>query len=263
MSLPTNQIGLTHLKDATSEEVFVHLGGDSGEVRKSYQILAIVLPAYNEASVIQAVLHDLPRALPDFRSIRVLVIDDGSGDETSAVARAAGAEVIRHRLNRGVGLATITGLAAARQLGADVVVMLDSDGQHDPKDIEKIIQPIIDGQADFVLGTRLRNPKGMPLIRRFGNRAMNFIVWLTSGVKASDSQSGFRAYSRYALDRLSLTTSGYEVCTEILLAARRIGLRQVEVPIKTIYSSYSKRKGQPITNALNILVRLFVKAVSG
>lgn len=229
----------------------------------SNQTLVVILPAYNEAPVIGRVLTDLPRQFPAFHRVEVLVIDDGSVDDTHLVALAAGAHVIRHRLNRGVGLATVTGLAAARRLDADAVVMMDSDGQHDPKDIPRVLAPIVAGEADFVLGTRLKNPQGMPLVRRLGNRVMNGIIWLTSGVKTSDSQSGFRAYSRYALDRLSLTTSGYEVCTEILLAARRAGLRGVEVPIRTIYTRYSKKKGQSVTNALNILYRLILKTVIG
>ncbi|MEK7461318.1 MAG: glycosyltransferase family 2 protein [Patescibacteria group bacterium] len=228
------------------------------------QSLAIILPAYNEASVIGSVLGSLPKKLPWFDQIHTLVIDDGSTDGTHLVAQAAGAHVVRHRLNRGVGLATITGLAVARQLGVDAVVMLDSDGQHDPVDLMAVLAPIRAGSADFVLGTRLKNSgSGMPVIRRLGNRAMNLIVWLSSGIKTSDSQSGFRAYNRYALERLFLTTSGYEVCTEILLAVRRAGLRQVEVPIRTIYTAYSRKKGQPVTNAINILIRLLVKALSG
>ena len=227
------------------------------------QTLIIVLPAYNEARAIGPVLADLPRQLPGFDRIETLVVDDGSTDDTGLVARAAGARVLRHRLNRGVGLATITGLAAAQKRGADAVVMLDSDGQHDPADLPALLEPIQTGRADFVLGTRLIHPLGMPLIRQIGNRAMNRLVWLTSGVKTTDSQSGFRAYSRYALERLALTTSGYEVCTEFLVAARRAGLRQAEVPIRTIYTDYSKRKGQSPTNAINILIRLFVKAISG
>lgn len=226
--------------------------------------LLIILPAYNEGRVIGSVLEQLPKTLPGLTHIETLVIDDGSTDETRRISRRAGALVLRHHVNRGVGLATITGLAAARTLGADCVVTMDSDGQHDAADLAKVLRPIIDGNADIVIGSRLltREP-GMPWIRQLGNRLMNGLVKLFWGIKTTDSQSGFRAYSRYALNRLHLTTSGYEVCTEILAAAKIANLRLTEVPIKIIYTDYSKRKGQRITNAVNIVVRLVVRAISG
>ncbi len=225
-------------------------------------ILTIFLPAYNEARVIGGVLEELPRQLAGFKKVQILVVDDGSKDDTASIARQYGAEVVRHQINRGVGLATITGLEAARFLKTDILVTMDSDGQHDPADIVKVIQPILAGTADFVLGTRLLHPKGMPWIKQIGNRTMNWFTQLFSGVKTTDSQSGFRAYNHYALERLHLTTSGYEVCTEIFVAAKQAGLRMAEVPIKVIYTDYSKHKGQSITNALNILVRLVIRSIT-
>lgn len=226
-------------------------------------ILTILLPAYNEAKVIGEVLTSLPQKLPGFAKVQILVIDDGSKDDTALIAGSHGAHVVRHQINRGVGLATITGLEAARLLKTDILVTMDSDGQHDPNDIPQMVKPITDGQADFVVGTRLLHPQGMPWIKRVGNRTMNGFTRIFTGVKTTDSQTGFRAYNQYALERLHLTTSGYEVCTEIFIASRRAGLRMVEVPIKVIYTDYSKRKGQSITNALNILVRMVIRAITG
>lgn len=229
----------------------------------SLKRVTIFLPAYNESRVIGDVLERLPKSLPGVGPVTVLVVDDGSKDDTGIIARAHGAVVARHRMNRGAGLATITGLKIAQEIGTDILVMLDSDGQHDPEDLPRVIGPIVDGRADVVIGTRLVKPKGMPWIRRTGNKTMNFFLRMLAGVQTTDSQSGFRALNGYALERLRLTTSGYEVHTEMLVAARRAGLRVTEVPIKVIYTAYSKKKGQTITNALNVIFRLIMKTIMG
>ncbi len=225
--------------------------------------VTIFLPAYNESRVIGGVLEKLPASLAGIGPVRVVVVDDGSRDDTAVVSRSHGALVARHRINRGVGLATITGIKIAREIGTDILVMMDSDGQHDPDDLAAVIAPIVDGKADVVVGTRLVKSKGMPWIRRVGNKTMNLILRLLAGVRTTDSQSGFRAFNSYALERLRLTTSGYEVHTEMLVAARRAGLRIAEAPIKVIYTAYSKKKGQTITNSLNVIFRLILKTIMG
>lgn len=226
-------------------------------------ILTIFLPAYNEGGVIGGVLEKLPTKLAGIDRIQTIVVDDGSKDETSRVAREHGAVVARHRINRGVGLATITGIRVAQQLGTDILVMMDSDGQHAPEDLPKLLAPLLGKEADVVVGTRLVNPKGMPWIRRVGNKTMNFFLKVLAGVQTTDSQSGFRGFTIDALTKMELTTSGYEVHTEILVAARKAGLRVAEVPIKVIYTAYSKKKGQTITNALNVIFRLILKTLMG
>lgn len=229
----------------------------------SSQRVTIFLPAYNESRVIGGVLEQLPRTIPGVGPVSVIVVDDGSRDDTAAIASSHGALVARHRINRGVGLATITGIRIAQEIGTDILVMMDSDGQHDPNDLAKVIAPIVEGAADVVVGTRLIKSKGMPWIRRVGNKTMNLCLRLLAGVRTTDSQSGFRAFNRYALERLRLTTSGYEIHTEMLMAARRAELRVAEVPIRVIYTAYSKRKGQTITNALNVIFRLILKTIMG
>lgn len=225
--------------------------------------LVIALPAFNEARVIGAVLAALPRRLAGITRITPIVIDDGSTDATAAVAAQNGALVLRHKFNRGVGLATITGIKAAQQARADILVTMDSDGQHHPADIKRLVAPIIAHDADLVVGTRLLHSGGMPLARQLGNHIANALLRIIAGVKTTDSQSGFRAYSRRAIKVLRPTTTGYEICMEILIAAQKMRLRLTEVPIDVIYTSYSKRKGQTVLSAMNTLLRLLAKTAIG
>ncbi|WP_369425456.1 glycosyltransferase family 2 protein, partial [Methanothrix sp.] len=150
--------------------------------------MVAILPAFNEETSIGSVVL-LTRMYVD----RVIVVDDGSSDRTAEVARLAGAEVIRHPTNMGKGAALRTGFMAAE--GADVIVTLDSDGQHDPADIPRLIQPVLHGEADMVNGSRyLRgNRKDTPLYRRVGQRVLDMATNLDSGLRVTDSQSGFRA----------------------------------------------------------------------
>lgn len=225
--------------------------------------LAIIIPAYNESTAIASVIKSIPRALDHISTINIIVIDDGSTDITGKVAQTAGATVLRHKINRGVGVATVTGFAAAEKLGADIAVTMDADGQHDPAEISKLIEPIRLGHADIVVGTRLINPKGMPPVRLLGNRIMNRILQIFWGVYTTDSQSGYRAYSRKALQQLKLTTGGFEVCTEILYAAKLAHLKVSEAPIRTIYTDYSKTKGQNPITALLTFMRFVTRFITG
>lgn len=226
-------------------------------------VLAIIIPAYNEATALPDVLTHLPRTIAGVRTIQTIVVDDGSRDTTSVVARQYGASVARHRINRGAGLARRTGLASARAFGAEIAVTLDADGQHDPDEMARLIAPIIDGSADIVIGSRLINPVGMPPIKRLINRLANLYLRVLWGIRSTDSQSGYRAYNLTRAAAMRLHTAGFEADTEILIAARESQLRVVEVPIRAIYTDYSKKKGQPILNSLTIVIRLLVRAITG
>lgn len=225
--------------------------------------LILLIPAFNEARVIGGVIRSLPRQLEHIEHIAIVVINDGSRDQTGQVANDAGATVLTHKMNRGVGVATATGLLAANRLDADIAVTMDADGQHDPKELPRMIAPILSGKADVVVGTRLVDPKGMPMIRQIGNKAMNAVLRLFWGIRTTDSQSGYRAYSRTALQRLHVSTGGFEVCTEILYIAKQDKLRVTEVPIKTIYTDYSKAKGQNPITALLTLFRFLGRVLLG
>jgi polyprenyl-phospho-N-acetylgalactosaminyl synthase len=210
-----------------------------------------VIPAYNEAPVIARVVKDCLEQVDV-----VLVVDDCSTDQTSSEARGAGAQVLRHELQRGAGRATATGLQAALQLGARFVVTLDADGQHLAEEIPVVLEPVQDGRADIVVGCRTYNREDMPHHRRAGNRFANFWTWLHLGVSVSDTQSGYRAYNQRAASQLPLAARGYEFCSHSLAEAARIGLRVEEVPVTVIYTEYSRSKGQSFFTSVRTLGKI-------
>lgn len=217
----------------------------------------IVLPAYNEGKVIGKVIKGLKKE--GFASDDILVVDDGSTDRTSEIAKKEHVLLYKHSLNRGLGGALGTGIKAAIKNNADIIVTFDSDGQHNPKDISRVIEPIRKGEADFVIGSRLINPKGMPLIRKIGNWGFNVITWVLFGIWTTDSQSGFRAMSGKAAGKLRIRTNRMEVSSEFLSEIRRNKLRFMEVPIQAIYTEYSLHKGQSSINAFKILAKLILR----
>jgi glycosyltransferase involved in cell wall biosynthesis len=214
----------------------------------------VVIPAYNEAKTIGRVISDLKKQ--NYKNI--LVVDDGSKDETSNIAKRAGAMTIRHPINQGAGAATITGFDYAIIHGAEVIVTLDADGQHDVKDVEKVLRPVLEKRADIVIGSRLINPDGMPVIRRVGNKGLNYITYLLFGVWTTDSQSGFKAMTSAAYKRMHLNSKDFEICSEIIKEIGRNNLRFTEVPIKVIYTDYSLSKGhgQSVTNGIKTFAAL-------
>jgi UDP-N-acetylglucosamine---dolichyl-phosphate N-acetylglucosaminyltransferase len=215
----------------------------------------IVLPAYNEEASIVRVLDALRKE--GYHSL--IVVDDGSADRTAQGAQEHGADVYRHAINRGLGGALGTGISAALDAGADIIVTFDADGQHNPKDIKRLIVPIQKHQADVVIGSRLLNPRGMPLIRRIGNRGLNIITWVLFGIWTTDSQSGLRAFSRTAAERISIKTNRMEVSSEIIKEIGRNNLRLREVAIKPIYTEYSMQHGQKHSNAVKIVAKLIIE----
>jgi glycosyltransferase involved in cell wall biosynthesis len=222
--------------------------------------LTLIVPAYNEAPVIGVVLRQLKVELRKLGKFQIVVVDDGSTDGTGAVAGKEGVKVITHPLNRGLGGALGTGFAYAKLKGSDILVTFDADGQHDPSDIVRMIAPLVGKRADVVIGSRtLRGWRQLPLDRRIILLGGNLLTRLLFGVKTSDSQSGFRAFSRKAISKLSLKTQGMEVSSEFFSEIKAKRLKFVEVPVKVIYSDYSRRKGQSNLNAMSILIRLILR----
>lgn len=215
----------------------------------------IVMPAFNEEKMVGKTIQKVKKRGFD----NILVVDDGSMDNTSRVAEKAGARVLKHPINRGLGAALGTGIESALNKKADIIVTFDSDGQHDPNDIKRIIKPIKENKADAVIGTRLKNPKGMPIIRRIGNWGFNFITFILFGVWTSDSQSGFRAFSREAAEKIEIRSNRMEVSSEIIKEIGKKKLRFTEVPIKAIYTDYSQAGGQSSLNAFRILGKLVMR----
>ena len=221
----------------------------------------IIIAAYNEGKVIREVLGEIQSA--GYRNI--IVVDDGSADDTAAQARkVSGVKVFRHPLNRGKGAATKTGIEAAKILGADIIVTLDGDGQHNPKDIENLIRPIQEGAVDVVLGTRLLHPKGMPWYKIIANYIGNAFTWYFYGLWVSDSQSGFRAYSRKAADCIDTKTDRYEYDSEVIREIHTHKLSFTEVPIEVRYTEYSMGKvhKQNIVNGIKTLYKIIWSIIS-
>lgn len=226
--------------------------------------VAIVIPAYNEAAVINQVISDLIKALARQKNFdfEVILVNDGSSDETAAQAQAAGANVINHLINVGAGGATATGLRYAHQNGFDLAATLDADGQHLPADIITGIKLMLKGDGpDLLIGSRLIDAEGMSKTKILGNKGLSTITRLVFGVNVTDSQSGLRVFSKKALTTLRWRTSGYEFCSEMLWRAQQQGMSIEEYPIKAVYSEYSKSKGQSNWNAINILKALLRRRI--
>ena len=213
----------------------------------------IVVPAYNEASQIASVLVELKNYG------QVVVVDDGSTDNTFDLAQAPGVIVLKHIINRGLGGAIGTGLAMAKQLRADVVVTIDADGQMKAVDIPKLIEPIVNNQADVVLGIRSLNRFQMPLRRRIYNWLSNIITYLLFGTLVSDSQSGLRAFSKKSLDEIEINSNRMEVSSEIVAEIGRHRWRLLEVGIMPIYTEYSLSKGQSFVGGIKTAWQLLIQ----
>ena len=216
--------------------------------------VVIVIPAYNEEQTIIGVI----RGLKTRGFARIVVVDDGSRDRTAELAFQEGAVVVRHLINRGFGGAIGTALRAALQFDADIIVTFDADGQHDPDDISPLIEPIEQRRADVVIGSRRPDAARIPVSRRVAHRIANLATYVLFGLHASDTQSGLRAFSRQAAERVRLTTSGMEASSEIFAEIARNQLRLTEVPINAIYTAYSLSKGQSFKVGLRTLAKLIL-----
>lgn len=216
----------------------------------------IIIPAFNEEKVIQEVLAEIKKAGYG----NIIVIDDGSADNTHRkAAEVPGVVALKHFLNRGKGAAVKTGIEAAKKLGADVVVTMDGDGQHNPEDISKMLQ-LINAGKDVVLGTRLKNPKGMPFYKILANYLGNFFTWMIYGLWVTDSQSGFRAYSKKSIRLIETKTDRYEYDSEVIREISRNKLKYTEVPIEVRYTEYSMNKKHKMNfkNGLKTLIKMML-----
>jgi glycosyltransferase involved in cell wall biosynthesis len=210
--------------------------------------LAVILPARNECAAIGEVLRRIPR--PDLAAAGwspfVVVVDDGSCDDTGAVARRAGADlVVRHESGRGLGAALRSGLGQARRHGADAAVYLDADGEYDPAQMLRLLAPIRAGEADYVLGSRFRGRReGMCWQRTLGNRGFTWLTCMLAGRRLTDAQTGYRAFSRRALERAEIVHDyNYAQVLTLDLLRKRIGLAEVPIDYRVRRSGRSFIRG--------------------
>lgn len=215
--------------------------------------LLIALPCYNEAEKIQEVLRSIPTSYKGIDTVRLLVVDDGSDDRTSELAHEAGATVIRHRQNKGLGQAFRSAVDFAIEHGYDVMVNMDGDGQFDSADISRLILPILTGEADFVTASRFLNAghiAHMPAVKRWGNKRMNRLVSRLCGQSFSDVSCGFRAYSRETLLKINFY-GRFTYTQESFINFHFYDLVMREVPIRVTY--FPERKSRVAGSILRYL----------
>jgi len=213
-------------------------------------LIVAAIPAFNEEATIARVVIGSSRHVD-----KVVVCDDGSSDMTGEIAGRLGAEVVRHERNLGKGAAIRSLFDFAKRLRADVVVTIDADGQHDPGEIPKLLEPILSGKADIVIGSRSLREGEMPRYRRIGRAALDRATVAAGHVKVADTQCGFRAYSKDAVQSLEVTEFGIGIDSEILMKSE--GLRLAEVPVGCKYKGLKGSTHNPVSHALSVLGTIF------
>ena len=201
--------------------------------------LVITIPSYNEEKTLPCVIREIPKKINGIDKIEVLVIDDGSTDSTSIVAKGEGAVVIKNSKNRGLAVTFAKGFNKALEMGADIIVNTDADFQYNQKQIPLLVKPIIEGESDVVLGSRFAgNIEYMPMHKKLGNMAFSFLMRILTGLPITDSQTGFRAFSREAALRINVF-SNYTYTQETIIEANEKNLSIIEVPV-----DFRKRTGK-------------------
>ena len=211
--------------------------------------ILVAIPAYNEERYIGSVILKAQQYADE-----VIVLDDGSIDGTSEIARLAGATVMRHEENKGYGAAIQSLLAEAKKKNPDILVLLDADSQHNPEDIPPLIEPILEG-FDLVVGSREQQRVKIPAYRRIGQRVLSYLSGILSRKKLSDSESGFRVFSKKAITVLEPRENGMAVSAETIADAAEKGLKITEVPISIVYTKDGSTLN-PIRHGLGVLARI-------
>ena len=213
-----------------------------------------VIPALNAGKHLQAVLRDVKRFIPPDN---IVVVDDGSTDDTVAVARESGVKVISHPENRGKGEALKTGCAhLAFSDIIDAVFTIDADGQHTPEEIPAFVRAYEDEAPGIIIGNRMGSTEGMPLKRKLANRLTSVVISMRAGTKIDDSQSGYRLIDSGILREVELVTSRYETESEILIKAAKIGAKISSVPIRTIYAD-EQSTIHPVRDTIRFFILVF------
>jgi len=215
-------------------------------------ITIAAMPAYNEAHIIAEVIKGCKKYVD-----RVVVVDDGSTDNTLDIAESLGAYVVRHETNIGYGAALKNCFEAARHFGASAMVIIDSDGQHDPSEIPKLLEPLKNG-FDLVIGSRFVNGNGknVPIYRKFGMKVLDVATYVAGGLNVTDSQSGFRAYGKRAIENIHLYDTDMSAGSEILIQAGDFNLKFTEVEIHCRYDLDNCSSEHPFIHGPRVLFRI-------
>lgn len=245
--------------DGNGEPVEIHTPSQNSQnsqapLKDTHPPIAAIIPAYNECLVIGSVVLQSRQHVE-----AVIVVDDGSADKTAEIARLAGADVIVMPENGGKAQAMMAGFTRAKNLGYDVVVMLDGDGQHNPNEIPAVVGPILSGKADLVIGSRFLETGAdadIPRYRIAGQKVLNGFTAIASDHPCTDSQSGFRALGPRALQNLTFSSEGYDIESDMIHHFAKAGLTIGEVPINVTYDVPHKHKKNPISHGLGVLAKL-------
>jgi len=210
--------------------------------------VAVVIPAYNEERSIGKVVREVKALVGD-----VIVVDDGSEDRTKEEAEKAGATVLRHVVNIGVGLATVTGNDYAVKKGYEIIANIDADEQHSPRDIPRALRHLQEHNLDIVFGSRfLGDTRRFPWVLKLGNKFLTYMNYLLFGSRISDTQTGFRLMRAEAWRGLGITSPGYSICSEIAAKAGMKKYKYGEIPVDTIF--LDKFKGTTILDGVKIFI---------
>ena len=211
--------------------------------------ITVGIPAYNEEKNIAKIIVKLKKTVD-----QIIVCDDGSTDSTSEIAESLGATVVKHAKNSGYGMAIRSIFLKSREINADILVTLDADGQHKIEDINKIIKPVVDGEADISIGSRfLKEDNNTPGYRKLGVKIITKVTNSSLSEKITDAQSGFRAYNNKVLQSLTPADSGMGISTEILIKASNLGLKIAEVPTEIQYDGDTSTQN-PVSHGTEVLM---------
>jgi len=210
----------------------------------------VVIPGHNESKHVASVIKDAKNR--GFQNI--LFVDDGSKDDSSKKAKEAGAIVLRHKINLGKGAAVKTGCDYALKEKADIVCLMDSDGQHKARDLKRLLDKLIKTKSDIAFGYRSLN-KNMPLVTKFGNWFINTTTKLIQGIKLRDTQSGMRCFTRKAYKKLRWTANDYSMESEMIANAAKNRLKYTEEKIDTVY--LDSFKGTTVLDGIKIVINIF------
>lgn len=217
----------------------------------------IVIAAHNEESVVGNVINALKSI-----GYELVVVDDGSSDQTSDIARRAGADVVIHPFNLGQGAALQTGIDYALRCGAKFIATYDADGQHDPGDIMKLLEVLVSTKSDIACGSRfLGLTENMPLSRAVLLKLAVLFTTITTGIKVTDAHNGLRVMTADCARKIRISQNRMAHASEIISMISSLRLKYVEAPVSINYTSYSLGKGQKISGALSILVDIIFKGL--
>lgn len=207
----------------------------------------VIIPTYNESGAIAQLVGEIRK-----QNLEVLVIDDGSSDNTYTLAQNSGATALRNEINQGKGASLIKGFKYAIANGFDAVITMDGDGQHLPEDIPYFMRLARYSDSGIFIGNRMQKTKNMPIARLATNKFMSWLISCIAKQNIPDTQCGFRLIKKEALEKISLSTCRYETESEILIKASRLGFKIESVPIKTVYNE-EKSRINPFVDTLRFI----------